>query len=304
MTRGQSAIFIGRSLGTDINNLPASPFVDVVPKTTGYPYIVALTGEGVYSKAVNFNPTDTLTRAQMAKILVEAYDLKGNSSSEFKDVATSYWAAQYINTLVATGITTGTSPTTYGPNEPVTRNQLSVFVSRAMSYKENDGEVIAPPKPTPDGMDLSMYDSELMKNAAVESFNRVLAERKKAGLKPVKWNAEVARFAQWKAQDMSDRGYFDHSDPESLNLEDQLIKFGKKDFTNIRENIIRANYFIISEFYDAWMKSGGHRYTILFPYKNLKEEDVVADFGVGFIKAKTGEYYSVNVFIVEEENTR
>ena len=52
--------------------------------------------DGTYGK---FNPKDFVTREQMAKILVNAFDLEANGSYQISDVASNHWAYPYINTL-------------------------------------------------------------------------------------------------------------------------------------------------------------------------------------------------------------
>jgi NlpC/P60 family/S-layer homology domain len=80
----------------------------------------------------SFRPDEYLTRGQMAKILVRAFDLNGSSSKQFKDVPPSHWANSYINKLAASGLTTGYDDGTYKPENNVTRAQFTAFLYRAM----------------------------------------------------------------------------------------------------------------------------------------------------------------------------
>ena len=43
-----------------------------------------------------------MTRAQLAKVLVEAFDLEGSTAASFKDVPNDHWAHEYINILYLT----------------------------------------------------------------------------------------------------------------------------------------------------------------------------------------------------------
>jgi hypothetical protein len=49
----------------------------------------------------------------------------------FTDVPASYWAAAWIERLAAEGITTGCAANLYCPEDPVTREQMAVFLTRA-----------------------------------------------------------------------------------------------------------------------------------------------------------------------------
>ncbi|HEX6922705.1 MAG TPA: S8 family serine peptidase, partial [Bacillales bacterium] len=106
VTRAQAAKIIAEEL----NLAPAnSTFPDVSDSRWYASYVGAVEKAGIISGYPDgtFRPKDSLTRAAMAKILVEAYHLKGTSSKVFKDVDKGMWAVSYIRTLVANGITKG-----------------------------------------------------------------------------------------------------------------------------------------------------------------------------------------------------
>jgi probable HAF family extracellular repeat protein len=50
----------------------------------------------------------------------------------FFDVPPGYWAIPHIETLVRNGITNGCGPNIYCPENPVTRDQMAVFLERGM----------------------------------------------------------------------------------------------------------------------------------------------------------------------------
>ncbi len=53
-------------------------------------------------------------------------------SNSFTDVPTNYWAFQWIEALKASGVTVGCTPSTYCPEDPVTRAQMAVFLAKAL----------------------------------------------------------------------------------------------------------------------------------------------------------------------------
>ena len=73
----------------------------------------------------NFNPNKVLTRAQMAKILVNAFVLQSNGTYKFNDVTSNHWAYEYINILGSKGISIGSNGN-FMPDQQVTLNQLSI----------------------------------------------------------------------------------------------------------------------------------------------------------------------------------
>jgi hypothetical protein len=68
----------------------------------------------------------------MASFLVRALDLPPVSDGPFTDIAVSVHEAN-INALFAAGITTGCTPTRYCPEQPVTREQMASFLTRAFA---------------------------------------------------------------------------------------------------------------------------------------------------------------------------
>ncbi|UTE77349.1 N-acetylmuramoyl-L-alanine amidase [Rossellomorea sp. KS-H15a] len=85
-----------------------------------------------------FDPNGILTRAQMSKILANAFGLNIEASSDrpivFSDIKPDFWASTFINSLYYNGITDGTVKE-YRPQNYTTRAQFSVFLSRAKSER-------------------------------------------------------------------------------------------------------------------------------------------------------------------------
>lgn len=133
ITRKNAAVIISRIMkDIDLNNVTDPNFKDV-PKT--HPYykeIAAVANLGIVNGKENgyFDPNGKLTRAQMAKILVNAYNLSGTTDKKFTDVPSKHWAANDINILTATGVTTGFNDGTFKPETPISRMHFSVFLYR------------------------------------------------------------------------------------------------------------------------------------------------------------------------------
>lgn len=136
ITRGHAARMLAKALKLDIHD-PKYKDVDFpdVPKThPDYGYIKAVVNEQIF-KGQNdgeFGINNPLTRAQMAKVLVETFDLRGDYPMNFKDVGSEHWAYQYIDKLAASEVTNGYHDLTYKPNNLVTRAQMAAFVYRAI----------------------------------------------------------------------------------------------------------------------------------------------------------------------------
>lgn len=273
MTRGEVAIMIGKALNISTKNRPNPNFTDVTTKDSAYPYIAALVQEGVFSKGKKFNPSATLTRTEMAKILVEAFDVTGTSDKVYKDVPKTHWAYPYVTKLVGNRIASGTSASLFGANGQVTRVQMTVFVKKAIDYKKK----VSSTAPGNDLLDLTIA------KAVLAEVNK---ERAKVKVAPLKLNVDLTTVAQAKAQDMYDNDYFAHNSPKYGDITSMLKQFGI-DVYDAAENLAK-NQDTAEEVVADWMTSPGHRANILDPYGT--------DLGVGMVKGDKGTYW-VQVFI-------
>jgi competence protein ComEC len=80
-----------------------------------------------------FDPSGTLTRAQMSKVLSIAYGLSGVYPGDFKDVPKGNWAHEYVEALAKNNITTGYPGNLFKPNQPLTRQHFAVFMARMLN---------------------------------------------------------------------------------------------------------------------------------------------------------------------------
>ncbi len=143
ITRAEVASMLSNMLQLHTSNLPSSPFRDVMDDKWYAKPIVALVSEGIVTgyEDRTFRPNQTISRAEMAKMLVESYKdlhtIKNKPKIAFGDVPRNQWYSKYVETLVESGVTTGTSPTTFSPNDRLTRAQAATFIYRAHKEVEN-----------------------------------------------------------------------------------------------------------------------------------------------------------------------
>lgn len=86
-------------------------------------FVADLKAKGVVSgkTATTFAPDDKLTRAELTKIAMNAFGIKAEGESSFKDVAAGDWFASYVAGAKAAGIVGGYEDGTFKPNAAVTR---------------------------------------------------------------------------------------------------------------------------------------------------------------------------------------
>lgn len=119
--------------------VPAKPFEDVPEYLRYYKEIMATQKAGIFEGYQNkFYPYGKMTRAEMAKVLVVAFNITVDGNHPFTDVPDSHWASEYIGPLYAAGITEGDGNNRYNLEQEVTRAEFATFMHRALDYTENN----------------------------------------------------------------------------------------------------------------------------------------------------------------------
>ncbi|MEM7141790.1 MAG: S8 family serine peptidase [Actinomycetota bacterium] len=132
VTRGQLATFLYRFAG-EPSGAPVAPFSDTSPSAFYADGVNWMVDQGITNgtSPTTFSPNDPVTRGQLAAFLHRyAGSPAPASQASFADVSRGSFYAEAVDFLVAEAITTGTSPTTFSPDSPVTRGQLATFLWR------------------------------------------------------------------------------------------------------------------------------------------------------------------------------
>ncbi|MEO3945582.1 S-layer homology domain-containing protein [Gorillibacterium sp. CAU 1737] len=97
-----------------------------------------------------FLPQNDITRAEFTAIVVRALGLttSGAKSAGFKDVASTMWYADVINTAAQAGLVKGNGDGTFKPNDKISREEVAALVLRALAYTGKDVTVSAADKAT------------------------------------------------------------------------------------------------------------------------------------------------------------
>ena len=98
-------------------------------------YVINRSLMGGYGNGI-FGPGDTLTRAMLAEIL---FRLEGsvpvNYLMQYNDVPADTWYTEATRWATSEGIVSGYGNGVFGPNDPITREQLAVMLYRYEQYK-------------------------------------------------------------------------------------------------------------------------------------------------------------------------
>lgn len=142
ITRGDAAVMIARTLNLlDGKNIPTTTFKDLdqVNETT-QEAIAKLADLEVISGFTpqSFKPQETVTRAQMAKFIVNAFQLTIPEEAEilFPDVDESLTLAPYVEAIAEARITIGKSDGTFGYFDNLNRGDFAGMIARTQEITQ------------------------------------------------------------------------------------------------------------------------------------------------------------------------
>ena len=160
-----------------------------VTKNWAYPGIQYCVTHGIMGGMGDgtFAPTGTTTRAQIVQIL---YNLEGtpavSGTTPFTDL-TANWYKPAILWAYQNNVVAGTSPTTFDPDQPVTREQIAVILTQYMFHVLKMERTWTPADLStfPDGAQVSSWAKEAMQDAvALGLINGTKAPDDKVYLDP------------------------------------------------------------------------------------------------------------------------
>ncbi|MEG2669066.1 MAG: S-layer homology domain-containing protein, partial [Oscillospiraceae bacterium] len=109
-----------------------------------------------------FEPLSNVTRAEFLKMLMISLDLVDETAtSDFKDVEKADWFYTYIASAQKLGITTGKSEIEFGVDDNISREEIAVFVDRALKI------------PTPNEDEIIFLDADSISEFAKKSVARL-----------------------------------------------------------------------------------------------------------------------------------
>ena len=153
----------------DTTEVDVTEMFSDVTKNWAYPGIQYCVTHGIMGGMGDgtFAPTGTTTRAQIVQIL---YNLEGtpavSGTTPFTDL-TANWYKPAILWAYQNNVVAGTSPTTFAPDQPVTREQIAVILTQYMFHVLKMERTWTPADLSkfPDGAQVSSWAKEAMQDA-------------------------------------------------------------------------------------------------------------------------------------------
>lgn len=123
------------------------------------------------------------------------------------------------------------------------------------------------------------------------AFDLVNAQRQKRGESPLAWDAELTRMAREHSENMAERNFFNHTDPQGRNMTMRARDGGVTGWSAIAENIAyNSGYDDPAAFaVERWLISTKHRENIL--------RDEFTHSGIGVARAADGRVFFTQVFV-------
>ncbi len=134
-TRAQAVTFLWRAMGEQEPTTTTNPFKDVAADAWYYKAVLWAAEKEITNgvSADRFDPEGTCTRGQIVTFLWRAEGkVASTAAASFTDVPADAYFADAVAWAIENGITNGTSPTTFAPNDNCTRAHIVTFLYRDM----------------------------------------------------------------------------------------------------------------------------------------------------------------------------
>lgn len=265
-TRAEVAVFLHRLAGEPDGG--SEPFTDVAAGRFYTEAVAWMASSGVTTgtSPTTFSPDRLVTRAEVAAFMHRIAGEPDGGSEPFADVNPGDFFAEPVAWMVAEGITTGTSATTFSPNRAVTRAEIATFMYRSVG---------SPAVTVEDGGVCSTDEFAALLEAEQRSFDRLNELRVGLGLAPLARTTVMDDFARNWSFTMHETDDFRHSSgPYGENI--AWWSAGSADPTRAADVM-----------HDLWVNSPGH-------YRNMTSTRY-SQVGVGFWQGPGG-WYATHVF--------
>lgn len=126
-----AAQYVGKAIQIDVNEpVKQVKFTDVSTSNANYPYISTLTNLGAFTSSSKFNGSADITRQELARLIVEAYDFKVVKTKTFTDTKNSSYK-DYVSTAVEMGLMKPQKTKLFNPTGTVTHAEIARIIHLA-----------------------------------------------------------------------------------------------------------------------------------------------------------------------------
>ena len=181
----------------DPDPMPELPFTDVSMDDWFCEPVCWVYEQGLMTgtSATTFEPNLATTRGMIVSMLAR---LEGNPTARdagFADVADGAWYADAVNWAAGEGIVSGYSDSQFGPNDPITREQMAAILHNYAEYKGMDVSARADLSKYADAGSISGWATDVLSWANAEGLVNGMTENTIAPKAPAT-RAQVAAIFQ------------------------------------------------------------------------------------------------------------
>ena len=167
-----------------------------------------------------------------------------------------------------------------------------IFAQSAKTVEQTKPEINTLSINTPKSLstEVSTKESAAISELSHKAFNLLNQQRVDNGLKPLRWNEDLAKAAQFHSENMARYNFFSHRGQDGLTVQQRAEKFKFSQWRFVGENIgyVRGYSKPADSACEMWMSSPGHRANIL--NKDWTES------AVGVAMSAEGRYYFTQIF--------
>ncbi|TYR76011.1 hydrolase [Rossellomorea vietnamensis] len=118
-----------------VKPLPAGQYYDVPKGFWAFDQISFLGQQGIISgyDISQFKPEQNVSRAEVAKMMSDTFNLTPSTANRFSDVSNNHWAMKYINAVADQGFFVGYGNGTFKPDEPISRGEIATLFTKAFN---------------------------------------------------------------------------------------------------------------------------------------------------------------------------
>ena len=140
MPASKVTVQAGFALAEDTHDCPSEKFTDVDQSLWYHEGIDYAIQQGLMNgtSSTTFEPGSTTTRGMIVTILHRLEGTPAAAAPSFQDVADGQWYTDAVAWAAANGIVTGYDANTFGPMDPITREQMAAILYRYAAYKGCD----------------------------------------------------------------------------------------------------------------------------------------------------------------------
>lgn len=134
-TRAQIVTFLWRVMGCPEPESGANPFRDVAPEAYYFKAVLWASQQGITVGTGNgcFSPDAPVTRGQTVTLLWRLAGSPAAKAAPFADVQADSYYAKAVSWAYGRGITEGTGPSTFSPEDSCLRSQIVTFLYRCFA---------------------------------------------------------------------------------------------------------------------------------------------------------------------------